>query len=251
MIEKRKLGALHIIIYLIVFFAIWSVRELYIRPVFLDSLDGFVFQIAESSMKLLVWTLPAILLIRHYHADMWISLKEMFTNKPKWSKENLWITDRFWKKENLLTVQSTEKSPQWSKEDLFLLIGVMLLFPLRSLLFTGTFAIRPDFMPITLIESVVFAGITEEVVFRGFLLNTTLKKMSLGSALLLNAVLFTLIHFPIWIYAGHDLLTFVTSSIAVMALSILFSISFLKTKNIFVPIALHMGWNLLVTLFGG
>ena len=144
---KRKLSALHISIYLIVFFAVWSVRELYIRPVFLDCLDGIAFGLAESAMKLLVWTLPAILLIKHFHDDMLLGLKEMFANKPI----------RF--------------------KDAYILLIVFV--PLVSAVISGDFEIRSDFVPSALIRSVLFVGITEELVFRGFLLNAFLKKMKM------------------------------------------------------------------------
>ena len=86
MAEKRKLSVLRIGIYLVIFFAVWSARELYIRPDWLDQFSGLTWQILESSMKLLVWTFPSILLIKYFRADMWIGLKEMFANKPRWFK---------------------------------------------------------------------------------------------------------------------------------------------------------------------
>ena len=85
--NKRTLTPFKIGIYLIIFFTIWSVRELVIRPMLSDLLDRLLFQIVESVMKLLIWTLPAALLIKYYQNDMWISLKEMWTNKPRWFKD--------------------------------------------------------------------------------------------------------------------------------------------------------------------
>jgi len=218
MVKESKLGVLYIGIYLVVFFAVWSVRELYIRPVFLDSLEGIAFGLAESAIKLLAWTLPAVLLIRHFRDDMWIGLKEMFTNRPTWFK------------------------------DAYLLLIVFV--PLVSAVISGGFEIRSDFVPSALISSVLFVGITEELVFRGFLLNAFLKKMKMPYAIALDAVLFTLIHFPIWVYRGFTISEFLSGSIAVPVLSVLFAYSFIKTRNIFVPVILHMLWNLQVGLFG-
>ena len=45
MVEKRKFDAFHITIYLVVFFVIWSVRELVLRPVWLDQFDGLTFEV--------------------------------------------------------------------------------------------------------------------------------------------------------------------------------------------------------------
>jgi len=218
MVKESKLSVLHIGIYLVVFFSVWSVIELYIRPVFLDSLDGIAFGLTESAMKLLVWTLPAILLIKHFHDDMWIGLKEMFTNRPI----------RF--------------------KDAYILLIVFV--PLVGTVISGDFGIRSDFAPSALISSVLFVGITEELVFRGFLLNAFFKKIKMPYAIALDAVLFTLIHYPIWIYRGFTISEFLSGSVVVPMLSVLFAYSFIKTRSIFVPIILHMLWNLQVGLFG-
>jgi len=218
MTEKRKLSSLHIAVYLIIFFIIWAVRELVIQSVFLDPLDAFMQQIIGQTIKLLVWTLPAILLIRHFRDDMWIGLKEMFMTRPRWFK------------------------------DAYILLLVFVPF-LGAWMASGQIAIDPNLEPTRLIGVVLFVGITEEIVFRGFLLNTFLKRMKMPYAIALDAVLFTLIHYPIWIYRGHDFSTFLTNSITVLLLSVFFAYSFIKTRNILVPIALHMTWNLLTILF--
>ncbi|MCL2838758.1 MAG: CPBP family intramembrane metalloprotease [Oscillospiraceae bacterium] len=222
MTKTRNLTVGKIIAYCLIFFAIWSVRELIIRPFWLNQFDGLTWHILESSMKLLVWTLPAILLIKYFQDDMWISLKEMFTTKPRWFKG----------------------AP---------ILSIIIIVPvLQALIFGGGLAIRPDFVPLSLIQGVMFAGITEDIVFRGFLLNAFLKKMKTWQAVALDAVLFYLIHVPIWIYQGNDLGFFLSASVTVMGLSAIFAYSFIKTKNIFVPIVLHMIWNLLVmTLYMG
>ena len=216
MIKERKLSVFYITVYLIIFFAIWSVRELVIQPVFLSPLSDIASEIIGEAIKLLVWTLPAVLLIRYFQNDMWIGLKEMFTTKPKWFKD----------------------AP-------IILVLVLIVPILQALVHGGGIAIDPDFNPVRLIGTVFFVGITEEIVFRGFLLNATLKKMKLWSAITLNAVLFYLIHIPIWIYQGQDITFFIWAIITVIAYSVLFAYSFIKTKNIFVPIILHMVLNLL------
>ena len=220
-IKKRRLSVYKIVIYCIIFYALWSVRELIIRPVFLDSLRGVGFQIAETLMKLAVWTVPAVILIIYYKDDMWISLKEMLTNKVKW----------------------TTYAP--------IFIAFFLFNFFVAWASSGQRGFNPDFRLITAIEIVLFVGITEEAVFRGWLLNAMLKKMKLWHAVLLNAALFILIHYPYWIYKGYDILTFLSSSVIVLALSIIFSWTFIKSKNIIIPIILHMSWNLFTILFLG
>jgi len=205
---------------LIVFFSAWSVKELVLQPVLAESLDGFALALVGQAIKLLVWTIPAILLIRYYREDMWISLREMVVTRPRWFSD----------------------APM-----LLVVFGPLL----RAIFLYGGVGIHPDFQPERLIGAVLFVGITEEIVFRGFLLNALLQKMKLWSAIAVNEVFFVLIHFPIWIYQGKDLVAFAGSSVVVFLLGGLFSYSFVKTRNIFVPIVLHMIYNLLVVVFLG
>lgn len=189
---------------------------------FLNHLNPIASELIGQTIKLLVWTLPAILLIRYFHDDMKIGLKEMFTNKLQWSRDYLFAS---------------------------VIIALLVVRPIHAWFIYGELGISPNFVPIRLLGAVVFVGITEEIVFRGFLLNAFLKKLKMQYAIALDAVLFTLIHYPIWIYRGFEVSDIATSSIQVAVISVGFAYSFIKTRNIFVPIALHMAWNLSIHLF--
>jgi len=237
--KKKKLNWMKIGIYCFIFFALWSIRELLIRPIYLNSLDEILFQVMESIIKISIWTLPAIILIRHYKDDMWICLKEMFYNKPKWFEK-----------------KSFEKRPKWyefniDKDPLFMYLLFLLIIPLRAFILYREFTIHPSFQLIKLIEIVLFVGITEEIVFRGWLLNAFLKKLKQWSAILLNSLLFIFIHIPIWIYFGYDIYAILINSLGVFGVSIILCILFIKSKNIIIPIIFHMIWNLLISLFWG
>ena len=217
MIEERKLSALHVGMYVVIFFAVWSVKELIIEPLWLNRLDSVTWQISETLIKLSVWAVPAVLLIKRFRDDMRVSLKEMFTNKPRLFKT----------------------AP----------ILLLVFFPLINALFIhGEIAIRPNFQPAG-IAWLVFGSAIEEIVFRGFLLNTMLKRIKTWQAVMIDAVLFALIHYPIWIYSGLDFLAILSNSVMILPVSVLFAFSFIKTKNILVPMAIHILWNLLGTLF--
>jgi membrane protease YdiL (CAAX protease family) len=216
---EKKTGILLIGLYLLVFFAVWSAYAIAIYPVLLDSLEYLVVELADAAIKLLVWTLPAVLLIRRYQDDICIGLHEMLTTKPKW----------------------------------FINVSVLLLAALvpliEALVLHGAIRIRSDFTPAMLIGTVAFVGITEEVVFRGFLLNALLKRMKLWPAVMINAALFSLIHYPGYISQGLHFTTSFVSSITLFTLSMFFAFSFIKTRNIIVPVILHMTWNMLTILF--
>ena len=74
------------------------------------------------------------------------------------------------------------------------------------------------------------------MVFRGWLLNITVSEKRKWLPIMINAVMFLLIHFPIWIKSGVFIDSFT-------------SLNFLCSKSIWIPITLHMYWDLLMCLF--
>jgi membrane protease YdiL (CAAX protease family) len=113
----------------------------------------------------------------------------------------------------------------------------------------GGLVVQPSFVPVTLI-SLLAGSFIEEIVFRGFLLNTMLKRMNVWLAVIIDAVLFTLLHYPIWIYLGIDFSENLWG-VSIVPVSMLFAFSFIKTKNILVPGVLHIIYNLSIVLFVG
>jgi membrane protease YdiL (CAAX protease family) len=218
MTQKSQLSVFKILAIFIVFLGIWGIIELLLYPFLSENLGKWTLEICCTAVKFVIWTLPAIFFIRHF--DVAISWKEMLTSKIKW----------------------------------FDFSFILLIFAAYNLIgafqLNGKLAGFPNF--ISLIGPVLFVGITEEVVFRGFFLNVFLKKMKKVSAILLTALLFLVIHFPIWCY-NNVFLTNITSGafLTIPILSIIFSIIFVKSKNIFVPIILHMTWNFMVTISFG
>ena len=208
-INKAVKKNIALIIYIMCFFAIWTAFELLIK-------DHIGSQFIKSGLiKTAVWMLPAMLLVYKFQDTVQIGLKEMFVTKVKWWRY-LWV---------------------------YALLAVwVLLGGLRGGL---SFAIAPDTLII-----VLFVGITEEMVFRGWLLNATVKDMPKWLAILINAILFLVIHFPRLIQEGTLISTFTSFNfIGLMALSAIFSISFLKSKNLFIPITMHMLYDLMAFVF--
>lgn len=86
------------------------------------------------------------------------------------------------------------------------------------------------------------------MMFRGWLLNVLLHDKK-WMTIIVNAVLFLLIHFPVWIRHGM-LSTYITNVtfLQIMILSVIFSCAFIKSKSMLVPIMLHAYWNFLCFL---
>ncbi len=205
-----------IVIHFIIFYAVWAVYELLLIPILDDAITNDVIGklLKDGVIKNLVWTVPAAILIKHYSSEMHISLKNMFTEKVNWLK--------------YLPV--------------FIAFTAYMLF---LILRKGKFEISSEFGIGTLI-TVLFVGLTEEMVFRGWLLNATVKDEKDWKPIALNMVMFLSIHFPIWIREGLFIPYFASLNfIFLMILSLIFALAFLKSKSIVVPIALHMYWDLL------
>lgn len=86
-------------------------------------------------------------------------------------------------------------------------------------------------------------SITEEVLFRGYILRNLMTSFNKYIALLLSSILFSLAH---GLNPNIDLLGLTGIFLA----GILLGITYIHTKNLWFPIALHFSWNLFQTLLG-
>lgn len=208
-----------LIIYIIVFYSVWTVFEFFIKDA-IDSLipSNALSQIVKSGIiKNLVWTVPAFILISKFCVS--ITLKEMFTTK----------------------VNGLKYLPIFILFTVYLLVG--------AILEKGELALAKDFGADEIII-VLFVGLTEEMVFRGWLLNATITEENKWKCIIVNAVMFLVIHFPSWIHKGIFISSFTGFGfVSVVVLSVIFSMTFMKSRNILIPITLHMYWDLLMFMF--
>jgi hypothetical protein len=89
----------------------------------------------------------------------------------------------------------------------------------------------------------VFVAIMEEVIFRGYILKNLMLSFNKYLALILSAVLFALMH---GLNPNIDLFSLTNIFLA----GILLGISYIHTKNLWFPIALHLSWNFFQTMYG-
>lgn len=215
--DTKKVKLYVPIVYSVAFYTIWSIYEFFGKPI-LNSLienEAAAMLIKSGVIKNLAWTLPAALLVHHFRSEVYISLKEMFTTKVKWLRY----------------------------------LPIFLIFTAYNLLtafvVNGKLAIVESFGMDDIIL-ILFVGLTEEMVFRGWLLNATLREDKKWLCVGINALMFLAIHFPRWICDGIFISYFAgLGFIGIIVLGIIFSWSFIKSRNIFVPIVLHMYWDLL------
>jgi hypothetical protein len=158
------------LVYLVAFYAVWSCYILLITPHFGR---GPLFLIVENLVKLAVWTLPVLVVVRYVdRQDPLAYLKLRGNIRP-----------------GVLYG---------------LLAGVLLAtYLVGQRLVAGFHGFDLGFAWSQWIGGVVLVGVTEEVVFRGFVLQRLLTVTRFRWANLVTSFLFLLIHFPRWIRDGQ------------------------------------------------
>ena len=101
-----------------------------------------------------------------------------------------------------------------------------------------------------MLNIILLVGITEEIVFRGFLLKKLMNSFKFWIANTITSVLFVSIHFPIWFYKGlYEFPSILTASLTVFILRVIFGYVYKKSGSLWSVIVIHSLYNLLVSLF--
>jgi hypothetical protein len=117
---------------------------------------------------------------------------------------------------------------------LILSAGSLLLISFNYLYFTG-YTINSNHL---LLSALIFTivAFTEEIVFRGYILNNLMESFNKWIALLISSALFALLHIT-----NPDVS--LISIIAIFIAGILLGINYIYTKNLWFGICLHFAWN--------
>lgn len=86
-------------------------------------------------------------------------------------------------------------------------------------------------------------AIVEETMFRGYILKNLMNSFNKHTALIISSILFSLMHS---FNQNIDLFSLFNLFLA----GILLGFSYINTKNLWFPIAMHLSWNLFQALFG-
>lgn len=222
--KRVKISVL--IVYYVILLASWTVYHFFIS-IHINNISNGVISglLGDGLCKNLVWTLPAFLLIQKYGAQLGAPLNDIFVFKKEHAKY-------------LLILPAVV---------VMLLFGAWRNGQLAEISLTSKEII-----------TVLFVGITEELVFRGWLLNASLPyagecdddgSLSLKqyAAIAINAIVFLAIHFPKWICDGVMVTNFAGFGfVSILVFSVLVSWIFIKTKSLVIPISVHMLWDLLL-----
>lgn len=221
--RNQRLSASVIIVYFIVFISLWAIRELVVGPICDQFFSEWANVFIGIGLKVLIWLVPSVFFIRRFERDMWLTLKEMVSNRVKW------------------------------RGYILIFFCFCLYYFIASYCIFNQITINARFKMTVFVGVVLFVGLTEEAVFRAWLLNATIEKLGSWPAILLNAVMFLSIHIPIWYYTNilSVPMKALQNGITVFVLSIIFAWTFVKSRNIFVPMILHTSWDFLYLVFLG
>lgn len=214
--NKAKISDVKIMIgYLFIFYFVWSIKELWLRQ-YIYSFDETTSAFLEALVKSFIWIIPAWLYIKNY----------LGTNPINYLKMNV----------------NVKKGLFWGLA-LSMLVG--LYFSFETYILNGqTFHFSLSFNDY--LNGFIMAGIAEEIVFRGLILQEINKRLTFWKANVITALLFLVIHYPFWIYNG-SFFNFGTH-IYVVLLGLLFGFVYKKTGSLWSVVLLHAFHNFFVTI---
>lgn len=117
---------------------------------------------------------------------------------------------------------------------LLLCIGCIILVMMRLLFFTGVELSLSNLLFSLLLFVIV--AFTEEIAFRGYILNNLMQGMNKWIALTISAVLFALFH------SSNDNVSII-ALLNIFVAGFLLGINYVFTKNLWFAILLHFSWN--------
>ena len=125
----------------------------------------------------------------------------------------------------------------------FIIMGAafLFLFSINEIVFVD-FSFKPNKV---LLSIVLFTGVSvfEEVVFRGYMLKNLLESFNPYLALFISSIFFSLIH-------GYNPNVTTLGLCNIFLAGFLLGASYVFTKNLWFPIALHFSWNFFQSMFG-
>lgn len=204
-----------LLVYLVIFYLLWALKELWLVK-YIDIFDKNTSAIFEAVVKFFIWIVPAWLYIKYY----------LKASPVRYLKINV----------------NVKKGLLWGAV-LSLVIG--LYFAVETyILYEKSFQFSLSFDDY--LNSFLMAGIAEEFVFRGLILQEINKKITFWKANIITALLFLVIHYPIWIYNSEFFM--LGAHIYIFAVGLLFGLVYKKTGSLWSVVILHIFHNFFVTI---
>ena len=159
----------------------------------------------------------------------------------------IWVFMKYLDKEKFINLGFNTKN-RLNEFIIGIVIGAIIMtFGYLLLLFLGEITFQKtifDFKEIILsILLFTFVAVMEEILLRGYILRNLMVSFNNYVALFISSIIFASIHA---FNPNIDLFSMTNIFLA----GILLGISYIHTKNLWFPIALHLSWNLFQAFFG-
>jgi len=160
-----------------------------------------------------------------------------------------------WVGDKPLTVLGVLPNRQRLKE---LLVGMVFMAIIAVINFTWqahfkqiSYQINPDYRLLDFLGGsfwIVQAVLFEEFVFRGVLLYLLIKRIGVVNACLFSSAVFGIYHWFSYEVFGSRLVLMIYVFLITGCGGWMFAFAFAKTKSLFAPVGLHLGWNLVTAI---
>lgn len=197
------------------FYLVWAIKELWLIE-YIYSFGELISPLIEALVKSVVWIVPTGLYIKY----------TLHTNAISYLKMNV----------------NVKKGLIW---------GIILSLLLGLSLITEAYIFNDALIQFSLsfddyLNTFIMAGLAEEIVFRGLILQEINKRLIFWKANVITSLLFLVIHYPIWIY--NDIIFHFGSHIYVFFIGLLFGFVFKKTGSLWSVILLHAFHNFVLSI---
>lgn len=188
------------------FFLLWLLRVLLLPSPVADTLNG---DIIGTAIRIVLFLGPIVLVTRYFYREK--TTEAFALHSPK--KVGIYIALAY----TVLLVADA--------------------FVTRHITFTTN---------IWILLNIPFAPIIEELVFRGFLLTKLEKQMDGMQAIVVSAIIFTVLHFPGWILLLHmSLIVLVMNSAQVFIFGFILGFIKRQAKSVYPGMVVHIVNNFL------
>lgn len=156
---------------------------------------------------------------------------------------------------DLVTVLGLKPNRQHIKEGL---VALLFMACIAFINFIGqahfkeiSYSVNPDYGIVQMLGGsfwVLKAVLLEELVFRGALLFLLIRYFGIVKACLSSAILFGVYHWFSYDVFGSRLVLMIYVFLITGCGGWMFAFAYAKTKSLFAPIGLHLGWNLVTAI---
>ncbi|MFD1125227.1 CPBP family intramembrane glutamic endopeptidase [Lentilactobacillus raoultii] len=218
---QRQWSGKQLYINYLIFWVIWLIAQTYLTTIQTRYTTGVVNDLIDISVKAAIWLPLGIFWLNRTQSQLWLSKKHLYNRR---------FPAVFW----------------------WLLVGMTgYLFISMILKHHGLYMTAHPFTKAggNFLSVALAAGLIEEFVFRGFFCNYLLAHSGVVKAIVIQALLFQAIHFPIYWAQELSWRGWLSGIASVLPLGLIFGWLFYRSKNLWPGTILHCVWDSAIFLF--